>query len=301
MNLEGCEADFVTEVRQLDVSKAEAAECAVQGVFVNPPPTPAAKPLAAPAEEQARAKVSLTEVEVLDSGIFGVHVTGGFLRASKCDVMRSGDSGMVAKGGYVNFEQSSVSDNAKFGVSYGDKPDAQGCVATVSSGELTGCTVAGNTGVGVYCSGAVCALVSTKVLKTKMSQPPVQADGSGVSAVLGGLISVSGCKIAQNAGFGIFVHGGSEPLKRPSGVSVSGSSVSHNGTYGASVAPASKETKGFSANLRISAFGSDFSNNAEGPVEGDFTKETPVALYLGVAAVGVLALAYLIPRWKRDG
>ena len=229
--------------------------------------------------------------------MFGIHVTGGYLHASKCDVTRSRDSGVVAKGGYTYLEGCTVSDNAKFGVSYGDRQDQQG-VVSLSTGQVKDCTVSGNTGVGVYCSGATCELQNTKVLRTKMSQPPVQADGSGVSAVLGGLISISACKIAQNANFGIFVHGGSQAGRRASGVSVVNSEVAHNGTYGASVAPASDETSGFRANLRICAQ-SKFSQNPQGPVEGYFTKDTSMAVYAG-AGLGVLALAYLAYRWKQQ-
>lgn len=274
------------------------APCLLQGVFVNPPPLSAAVPLGKPQQEEARAKVSIREVEVTDSGIYGIHVTGGYLDAIKCDVTRSRDSGVVAKGGYVYMSGCTVSDNARFGVSYSEKKDQEGRVVSTSAGEVKDCSVSGNTGVGVYCSGAECALVGTKVLQTKMSNPPVQAEGSGVSAVLGGLISLSGCKIAQNASFGIFVHGGSESLKRASGVSVERSAVAHNGSYGASVAPASPDTKGFRANLRICAR-SDFSNNPQGPVEGFFYKDTALAVYVG-AGLGVLALAYLASRWKRQ-
>ena len=86
-------------------------------------------------------------------------------------------------------------------------------------------------------------------------------------------------------------------LQCPSLAHIGLRSVSHNG---ASVAPSAKETKGSSANLRISAHFSDFSNNPEDPVEGD-TKDMMVALYLGGAVLGVLALAYFLPRWKGHG
>ena len=58
-------------------------------------------------------------------------------------------------------------------------------------------------------------------LRRRLPPAAEHAAGSGVAAVLGGLVSVSGCKIAENATFGIFVSGGRAGARpRVSGVTV---------------------------------------------------------------------------------
>jgi hypothetical protein len=286
----------------LEVSQSAITKAGKLGVFVNPPPQPPAATGAAQArsaeDEQRRAWVRLDRVEVTNCGFFGVHITGGYLDATDVDILQSGDSGIVCKGGITRMSNCTISNNTKYGVSLSCQPGQGGALISEAQGELKECTIAGNAGLGVHCSGAVCTLVGCKVLRTRLPPAAEQAAGSGVAAVLGGLVSISGCKIAENATFGIFVSGGRTGVcPRISGVTVGKTAVIGNGTYGASVAQASPDSP-FSANLRI-ASGCDFSFNAQGEVEGIFSKETPAVAYLGVVAALVAVAAIVVWRSKR--
>jgi hypothetical protein len=268
------------------------------GIFINPA-LPSATGLARAEQEGKRASLVLEDVTVTSCGIFGVHMTGGALHATSCTVTNSGDSGVVAKGGFMQLTNCSVSRNAKFGLSLSDQRDAQGKVVAAACGSVKGSTIAGNTGLGVHCSGgAVCSLASSAIVDTLTTNPPIEAGGSGIAAVLGGLISISQCDITNNANFGIFVSGGNvskdATVVNASGVSVERSTVTNNGSYGAGVAQATPAMP-VAANLRIGAFGCDFSRNAEGEIEGTFTKEQPLLLY-ATAAMAVLAAALLVSR-----
>ena len=277
----------------IKVSKCSVTKARKLGIFVNPPAALALM------KQQQRARVELDQVQVTSCGFFGVHITGGALSARDCDITRSGDSGLVAKGGILSLTNSTISANGSFGVSLSDQRDAHGAVLCGARGELVGCQIHGNTGLGVHCSGASeCTLKACKVLDTKLPSPPIEAGGSGVAAVLGGLVAISRCKIAGNATYGIFVNGGhilKDGTKRnASGVSVVASQVVSNGSYGASVSQATPDMP-VAANLRIGAFGCDFSKNAHGEIEGVFSKDLPVALYLGLG-LGVAALGYYVLR-----
>lgn len=107
----------------LQLTKSTVTKASKLGIFVNPPAAPPGPKSVQ--DEQRRANVTLEQVEVTGCGMYGVHITGGFLAGNQCDVTQSGSSGMVAKGGHISFSNSSLSDNSSYGVSYSDQRDAE--------------------------------------------------------------------------------------------------------------------------------------------------------------------------------
>ncbi len=160
--------------------------------------------------DDAGTAVSLVNTQILDtapgpdgSGGFGVAaLDGASLTATGCTVQRNTEGGVVAfdPETVVDLVDTEVLDT----VSTPDGSSGFGVqVGIGASLTATGCTVRGNTKVGVFVLnvGTAVELVDTEILDTVSG--PEGTDGVGIEVIDGAALTANGCTVRGNTGIGV--------------------------------------------------------------------------------------------------
>lgn len=268
-----------------DISSSEVANSGMHGIVVN-----GGKLIARDITVRTSASLGMLvsgasighgAVEIWDSvfsgsGSHGIFVQfGGKLEAHGIEVSQAGQSGVVAMGGEVAINKSTISHNGFDGVHVGDHAQGAG-----GSAQVEGSQVTHNKHFGLSVMGAKSTLHAVDCKVQSNGAPAPSEGGHGICVLLGAKATATNCILSRNLKSGVLVHG-SSPQGAKSRLELRGGAVEKNAAFGASVAEG--------GSLHISA-GTGMRENVLGTVEGDYTRETGSSMVITVAAVAVAAV-----------